>query len=255
MARTSRTPGNPLAPIYHRVADTIRDRIVNGTYRVGERIPGGAELEHEFSVSDITIRRALDILSRAGWVRRNRGVGTTVLKSDGAGVLDIRISGNFVDWLETASGAGRRIEQRVLKIDRIKATPRIAQLLRIDAAASVWRMQRIRSMRGQPISYHINYGTIDTCGHITTRDMSGKRTFVEALRIHCSTDLLRMEQQVEAITANLDLSKLLNIEFGAPLFFVENQYVGDAGAAIALTHLYLRADRYRYRTSIALPQA
>ena len=61
-------------PIYLQVAQTIRRRITEGIYRPGDLIPPAKKLEKDFEVSDITIRKALDILVREKIVARRRGM-------------------------------------------------------------------------------------------------------------------------------------------------------------------------------------
>ena len=72
--RSERSP----IPLYHRIYVILRERILNGTYQVGETLPSEAELMDRFGVSRITARRALDELSGEGLVARARGRGTQV---------------------------------------------------------------------------------------------------------------------------------------------------------------------------------
>jgi DNA-binding GntR family transcriptional regulator len=65
-------------PQYQQVADTLRQRIARAEYRVGDVIPSSTELEMLFSVSNITIRKALAILSDEGLVTGYRGIGTVI---------------------------------------------------------------------------------------------------------------------------------------------------------------------------------
>ncbi|MBW1713811.1 MAG: GntR family transcriptional regulator, partial [Deltaproteobacteria bacterium] len=51
-------------PIYIQVAETIKGRIVANQYQPGDLIPSARELESEFGVSNITIRKALELLTQ-----------------------------------------------------------------------------------------------------------------------------------------------------------------------------------------------
>ena len=64
--------------------------------------------------------------------------------------------------------------------------------------------------------------------------------------------IIRIEQHVEAAVADMDVAGILHIEFGDPIFFMEHLYVDENGDVIAVTHLFMRADRYRYSTAINL---
>jgi DNA-binding LacI/PurR family transcriptional regulator len=53
-------------------------RDLAGTLRPGDRFPSQSELMRRFHVSDRTVLRSLEDLSRAGWIVRRRGSGTFV---------------------------------------------------------------------------------------------------------------------------------------------------------------------------------
>jgi DNA-binding transcriptional regulator YhcF (GntR family) len=68
-----------LAPPYLHIAETLRDEIRDGRYRVGERIPSQAELEERFQVSRPTVQRALGVLRKDGYIDNQRGRASEVL--------------------------------------------------------------------------------------------------------------------------------------------------------------------------------
>ncbi len=69
--------------LYQSVYEDLLGKIQSGEYPVGSRLPAQPQLCSVYGVSTITIRRALDMLSTDGLVRRRRRVGTTVI-SDGS---------------------------------------------------------------------------------------------------------------------------------------------------------------------------
>lgn len=239
-------------PFYRQVADTIRARIVDGVYSVGKCLPPSTDLEQSFRVSNITMRKALALLRSEGWVETRRGVGTVVVRGADTDVVDIRHSGRFTEWLEWASGKSQNVRQRVLDIDQERGPEKVRKLLTVTDDEPVWRMRRLRSRSGEPISYHISYGRLELQGLVKKKDFQGSGSFIEFLQEHYPRRIIRIEQYVEAAVANMDLAELLQIEFGAPIFFMEHRYVDDKENVVAVSHLFMRADRYRYSTSIEL---
>ncbi|MFC8596928.1 MULTISPECIES: GntR family transcriptional regulator [unclassified Isoptericola] len=71
--------------LYAQVHEALRARIVGGGLAVGDRLPTQAELVEEFSVSAITIKRALDMLRDEGFVTRRPRIGTIVVSTTPAG--------------------------------------------------------------------------------------------------------------------------------------------------------------------------
>ncbi len=237
-------------PFYRQVADTLQDRIVNGVYAVGSYLPTSNEMEKSFQVSNITIRKALNMLKDDGWIETKLGVGMVVVRGANEAVVDIRHSGRFDEWLEWASGKSQNVKQRVLGIDSEMGPPKIRQLLQIADDSPIWRMRRLRSISREPISYHVTYGGAEFHDLVKKEDFQGSGSFIEFLQRNYPRKITRIDQHVEADIANLDLVKLLKIDFGAPIFFMEHLYLDEREKVVAVTRLFMRADRYRYSTSI-----
>ncbi|MEU6789904.1 GntR family transcriptional regulator [Nonomuraea angiospora] len=64
--------------LYREVARKLRDKIRDGVYPLGEKIPTEVELAEELGVNRVLVNRALRVLRAEGWVRTHRGVGTFV---------------------------------------------------------------------------------------------------------------------------------------------------------------------------------
>jgi CheY-like chemotaxis protein len=56
--------------------------IEEGRYEVGSRLPGQHELARQFGVSLTTMRAAIDILERDGFIRSEHGLGTYVTRPE-----------------------------------------------------------------------------------------------------------------------------------------------------------------------------
>ena len=65
-------------PRYFQLANILRDRISRGELKALEPIPSERQLEKDFSVSRTTIRQAIDLLVRQGYLYREHGRGTFV---------------------------------------------------------------------------------------------------------------------------------------------------------------------------------
>ncbi|WP_242900669.1 GntR family transcriptional regulator [Actinomadura terrae] len=63
---------------YRRITDALRQRVTDGTYAPGTRIPAEAALCAEFGVSRNTVRRALSVLQDEDLVKIRPGVGRFV---------------------------------------------------------------------------------------------------------------------------------------------------------------------------------
>jgi DNA-binding GntR family transcriptional regulator len=237
-------------PQYQQVADTIRQRIARAVYTEGDIIPTSSELEILFDVSNITIRKALSVLSDEGWVTGRRGVGTVVNAVPRDLRLKIAVSGDFTEWVDTASGKSLPIRQKVLDFKVAPGPKRETGLLGLSVGSPLWTLRRLRWIKNDIISCHINFARPEKLDGLNAGHMAGNRNFVDLMREDAGINLKRMDQTVEATATDRDLATLLEVDFGTPLFFVENVYTDKTDTVVAVTHLYLRGDHYAYQTSI-----
>ena len=65
--------GVSAVPLYQQVMDDLKGEIARGVYAAGSRIPSEMELAKSYGVGRITVRRAIEELSRAGYLNRQQG--------------------------------------------------------------------------------------------------------------------------------------------------------------------------------------
>jgi GntR family transcriptional regulator of arabinose operon len=72
-------------PIYKQILDSLRKEILEKKYNVGDRVPSEKELAEIHNVSRITSKKALELLTKEGFIVRKPGRGSFV--TDGGSVL------------------------------------------------------------------------------------------------------------------------------------------------------------------------
>jgi DNA-binding GntR family transcriptional regulator len=238
--------GDRSIPYYFQVAQTIRRRIAEGTYKHGTLLPPARELEKDFGVSDITIRRALQLLVEDRAVVRTRGIGTLIIDPKVEQKFDA--FGNFLEAVGEEEGKSSHVEVEVLEIAETCLCPEaVLQTLSLGPNEKVWRMKRVRRIHGKPISYFINYGKTGLFDAINKR-LASKSSFVKLAGDKCGIHFWKMEQWVESIVADKDLAALLETNFGIPLLFATNVYFLSSAEPVAVSQMYFRGDRYKYHT-------
>jgi len=231
-------------PLFVQVAETIKARILQHEYRPGDAIPSARELESEFNVSNITIRRALEMLTRQGRIVPRRGMRARVAEPVDD-IVEIEITGDFRSWVDMAIGRKLGITAEIIDRQVIACPSPIREILGLGPEEQVERIKRVRKLKEKPVSYYVNYGPSRFLTKLSTREIE-KHTFIEAYQQACNIKLKSMEQRVRATNADMDLADILQVTFGFPLFFVQNVYYSDWETPMALTHMYYRSDRYVY---------
>lgn len=72
--------GNAVAPLYQRIADSIRQDVLSGRLRRGERVPSTRALARELRVNRNTVAQAFEQLIAEGFLEGRHGSGTFVAR-------------------------------------------------------------------------------------------------------------------------------------------------------------------------------
>lgn len=73
---------DPERPLWLQLMETLRRRILDGTYRPRTKIPSLKQLTQEFGVGLNTARHAVDVLEEQGYVLPVSSLGTFVIPPD-----------------------------------------------------------------------------------------------------------------------------------------------------------------------------
>lgn len=68
----------PDVPRWRQVYEQLRERILDGTYPPGERLPSVVDVCAEFDISQVTARKSLKELRTEGLAVMQPGIGTFV---------------------------------------------------------------------------------------------------------------------------------------------------------------------------------
>ena len=96
---------NISTPLYEQLKVALKEDIRNKIYKPGDRMPSEIELEKQYSVSRITVRRAIKELCEENILIRKQGKGTFVLDKDNYRRIDSTVGG-FHEALEAEGKKG-----------------------------------------------------------------------------------------------------------------------------------------------------
>ncbi len=241
---------NRKAPAYAQLAETLKGRILRDEYRAGEMLAPVREIEREFGVSAITVRKAMTILTREGYINPRQGIGTIVMKRPEP-MVELELTGNFWNWADSALTKNLETQAHVLAMEIVPCPQQIADLLLLKAETPIWRLKRIRTINGEPASYIVNYTSPELLDCVD-RELFTVQPFLDVFREHSRIKMASVQQRVRATVADIDISGKLAIDFGDPVFLVENTYLDDSQTPVAVSCLHFRSDRYVYKTTISV---
>lgn len=227
-----------------RVYGHLRERIGSGEVTPGTRLPSEPELAQLYSVSRVTIRRALGELEREGLISRRPGAGTFVTSR----IVQRPIVADLTNAIAHFVEMGRTASVRVLTFGYVEPSVEIAQALRLEAGTKVQRSVRVRSLDGAPFSHLVSHVPADIGLTFDERELTAQSllTLIE----RSGTKLDRATQTIAAIAASSEVATNLGIAEGAPVLSV-TRIVYDARrrGVQHLTAVY-RPDRYSFHMDL-----
>ena len=216
---------------YETVKTSIQQRIADGGWQPGVRLPSERELVQEFGCTRMTVHRALRELEAEGLIERRQG------------------SGSYVAELHPISNLlqVRDIHDEI--VERVKAGAEIATAMRLRKGAAVIRCRLVHLENGVPIQYEDRHVNPALAPDLLTRDFS---LVTPSAVLFEHAPLTEAEQVVEAVIATGEQARLLDVQPGSALLMVSRRTVSQ-GAVASIARLYHPGARYRLIGSFSVP--
>jgi GntR family transcriptional regulator len=224
-------------PKYAQIADIFRQRIARGIWAQGLRLPANELLAAEFGVSRVTIRQAVDLLSRDGVVEAHQGRGTFVtgtLKQD--------------RWLKvetTLSDLAEMYRDTSPEIINISESRTDAPLLPEDGkpAAKYVFMRRVHSRKKHPYCVISIYLDEKIFRRFPKRFRN--ETVIPILNDLRDPAISSARQTLTIGTADLEAAKLLQVPLNSPVAEVRRVFTTADKTVIYLGEVTYRGDFIR----------
>lgn len=231
---------NPF-PKYLQVRQALERRMY-ANYEPGQQIPTEQALCQEFGVSRETVREALRGLEQEGIIQRHRAKGTFFIRRP-----DQPVNEKLTGLVEDFTALKLDTHARVLKAGPVKAAVE-ARLIN-GAGEDVFCISRLRYFEDRPLVLHEAYLPTAIGRRMAALDLSHasiSKLMEEKLGIH----YLEERHQIEAMVADSELAKLLDIPIGAPVLLTSRLLRLSQEAGMVLFKSFYRADRYHYTLNL-----
>ena len=141
------------ASLANQLEQIIIERIREGYYARGEKLPSEGEIAEEFGVSKATIRVAFNALAAKGLVVRRQGVGTFVRQG---AKLNNPLDQSY-DFLELIASNGQTAGFVELKSQVIEPNEGVRGKLDLDPGQLVYEVHKLFTADGEPVIYSHNF--------------------------------------------------------------------------------------------------
>lgn len=226
----------PKTSPYATVKAALRERIAQGGWQAGTRLPSERELVQEFGCARMTVHRALRELEEEGLIERRQGSGSYVAElhpiSNRLQVRDIH---------DEIRERGHAHAAKVCVAQRVPCDAALAAAMRLRKGTPVFHVRLVHLENGVPIQLEERHVNPALAPDLLERDLT---SVTPSAVLFEYAPLTEAEQVVEAVLANRQQASLLDVPVGSALLMVSRRTVSQ-GAVASVARLYHPGSRYR----------
>lgn len=202
-------------PLYERIKTYVTDRIANGTWKTGDRVPSEHELAATLGASRLTVHRAFRELASAGVLTRLHGVGTFVAPPKPASTI-VRLH-NIADEIRER---GDRFSAKVHRLARVRAGEELAARFEIAPKDELFHSVIVYAANGVPLQLEDRYVSPAFAPDFLKQDFVSKSTtdYLQAIALATEASL-----EIEAQMPDAETCRLLDIARSEPCLVVTRQ--------------------------------
>lgn len=236
--QTSQLTQASATPLYQQIINKIRSQISSGMINVGDMLPTEAELCEQYSVSRITIRKALAELEKQGIVERKQGKGTFIsVPAQKAKLNDVN------SFHDTCRMNNRKASTRVLQNKSMPASKRDCDELHVAQGSHIVETVRLHYADGVPVILEENHFSM-AYSYLLDSDLTGSLYgMLRELGIEPSQAI----HEVSLRPASAVAAKYLKVTEGTPLIHLHEVIYDKKGRPLHSSGQFIRGDIFTFR--------
>ena len=228
-------------PLYQQLQRALRQAIESHVLGPDDALPPERDLAADFSVSRITVRKAIEGLVGEGMLVRRQGSGTFVCA---------RVEKNFsklTSFSEDMRARGRNPRSVWLRKAAGTVTPEESLTLRSSPGTPVYRFHRIRFADDAPMA--LEYATIlASC----LPSLEAVESSLYAALEQAGNRPVRALQRLRAVLFTAEQAELLQAKEKGPGLLVERLGFLQDGRAAEFTQSFYRGDIFDFVAELSL---
>jgi GntR family transcriptional regulator len=224
--------------------EDIKGGIEGGRYVTGDKIPSEIELSEMYTVSRITIRRAVEELVGEGYLTKRQGKGTYV--NHRKLLRKLEQAGAVQSFTDACKNEGRTPGATLLQRRKVTPQPEERRFLNIGADDQLVYIQRVRTADGEPVMLENNLFPLDRFAFLLDEDLKDNSIFE---LIHERAGVLPTSTEkstLEIVLASKDTAEPLGVSVGEPLFYENVHFLDASGGPLLIGQQYMVGTRYMF---------
>lgn len=233
-----------IVPLYQQIKEDIKSAIESGKYKQQELIPSETELSNEYSVSRITVRRAIEELSNDGYLVKKQGLGTFVSTPR---IHRKMISGTKVEsFTDTCKSYGKKSSAKLLSRQIVPMRADEQDFFKGDSSGLLIYIERLRLADGLPIFLENQLLPYEEYKHLLDIDLNDASLYDEIKKISGKKVYSTTKLTLEATKASTSQSKKMSVQVGEPLLHLCSHFLDQDGNPLCIGRHYYIGSRYMY---------
>jgi len=245
MKETQLDPGRSL---YKQIKEAIKDQIAKGELKDGDRVPSERELCTLFGVSRITVRQAINEAVLEGYLYTRQGKGTFIASNS-----ELKINQGLVrvtSFSDTMQSRGLTAQTKILSHSIKQADFALSKILDLHITQEVLNINLLGIANKQVMVFYQSYFEAGLGKKMLKRaqDMAAEEAAFSSTDLYSHMDVSPafVDQTFEAITADKDIAKLMDIHEGYPLFLISSIMYTRDDSPLEYRKSFYRADKYKF---------
>ena len=225
-------------PYYRQIRDQVEAMVKAGKLKPGQVIFSEGACAAKLGVSKMTVRQAFQALRSDGMLIIEKGKRPVV----GAG----RIQKDFQrlrGFTEEMTKRGLRPSSKILLFERVPPDAATTSLLRLWRSDEVYRVRRLRYADKEIVGIESILLPARMFPGLSRQDIENQSLY-SLMETRYSIAVEWSEEELEAVPADKDDAKLLQIAPGFPLFSMRRIVYAQGGLPVECGHSLFRSDRY-----------
>jgi DNA-binding GntR family transcriptional regulator len=226
--------------LYKKVMQDLKSRIDSDEFKIGDILSTEKELIEHYSVSRITIRKAVDELVKLGLVEKKQGAGSSVIGKTMTGSMS-----SLRSTIEYMAESGVNLEYQVAEFTLIEPDEEVAKTLNISKDEKVYFIRRFKIINGIRAIYEDSYMPAAMFPQMNIMSLQGSK--YHYLENELGFEIDGAIQDFEAIMPDKHICEILDVSPNTPIICLLSVGKLKDGRIFEYTKISFKPNTYSYK--------
>lgn len=232
-------------PLYIQLAQSIEERIQEGIFRPGSKIPSETELMKDYSVSRITVRQAMKYLSERNLIVRRRGLGSFVRGADVRQTVE-ELFGIYQSLIKFEPD----LTMELLKYEEVPANQEVRENLQIQKHEKVLKFVRVYRLENEVLLAADVFIPWSIAGNWSQEEAAVKDS-LHLLDEHAGLRIENMQIWIRAVKATESMAEYLQVPINSPVLELRRLAFTENGKPVQYAVVAFHGESFELTTQIS----